>query len=192
MRLLPIGAIFLAAGLAGCQFNGGANVSSARPDIPSYPSLADTFDKSLRLAVYGTNAEERNLMCGQLKSCGYAVDVRSVGALVGQVVQPDLVVFILSCDIEGCGFVSGGYCFACHMRVLVRPAMRTPCDAEPAVPAGETFDVWSSASVKSPSYRNENGALVMEPDAEGRRNLLAKACANLMNVEGFRRALERK
>ena len=198
MRCLMLFAAALAVCLVGCQT--GGNAYFAKPEIPSYPALTDVFDTSARLVVCGTDAEARASLYGRLQSCRYPVETRGTDSLAGEIVQPDIVIFILACDFQDYGCPPGErWSYGCHLRVYVRPTMRTALGAEPKAVKGEEFEAWSIATVNPPHFKMkdgqyvvEDGALVKELDAQDRRKLIDQACANLMNVEGFRRALERK
>lgn len=187
--------------VTGCQFDAGYTKDA--PTIPSYPPLAGSFDTSARVATCGVSAIPRNRLATALQAAGYGAGGGATDGSSVTLVKPDLMADVLwvECDQH---ITQGGGRYnihhTCHMAVRVRKPMTAECGKAPCVDRGQTFEVWSMTSgAKYVGYKIENNQIVMRDgkrvldfpeDVE--RGLVDKACANLLNIEGFRRALERK
>ena len=200
-RIHALCAVLILSAVTGCQFDAG--YSKVAPTVPSYPPLAGSFDTSARVATCGVSAIPRNRLASALQAAGYGAGGGATDGSSVTLVKPDLMVDVLrsECD-QHVTQENGRYAtyHTCHMTVRVRKPMRAECGKAPFVDRGRTFDVWSkTAATRFVNYKVENGQYVMRDgkmildfpeDVE--RGLVDKACANLLNIEGFRRALERK
>ena len=198
MRTSAFSLLVCLAVLSGCR-TGMQPGSKARQTIPSYPQLSGSFDTLARVVTYGTTAIPRNGLATALKRAGYRTDGATDGSVM-QIVKPDYVVEVLKVNYDPFCQTTDGCRFACQMTVRVRKPMTAACGAAPLVDCGHVFEVWSTAPVvKNLSFKVENGQYVIKDGkmvwdipADIERTLVDKACANLLNIEGFRRALERK
>ena len=175
--------------LVGCQTGSRGGAHSRLPPVPDYPPLAATFDTSARLMAYVSGSKYRNQTANflrKLKEEGYVLCQES-----NDLDFPDLIVEILSfCVQYGEGTEAADVVGT--LKVRVRKPMRTAIGSVPMPEAGEVFKVLASGKVKGKyTLRVEDGAYKYSfPETE--KSIFADACANLLNVEGFRRALERK
>ena len=200
-RIHKLCAALILSAVTGCQFDAGYTKDA--PTIPSYPPLAGSFDTSARVATCGVSAIPRNRLATALQAAGYGAGGGATDGSSVTLVKPDLMADVLwvECDQH---ITQGGGRYnihhTCHMAVRVRKPMTAECGKAPCVDRGQTFEVWSMTSgAKYVGYKIENNQIVMRDgkrvldfpeDVE--RGLVDKACANLLNIEGFRRALERK
>lgn len=176
--------------LVGCQTGSREGGAHARlPTVPGYPPLTASFDTSARLMAYVSGSKYRNQTANflrKLRDEGYVLCQES-----NNLDFPDLIVEILSFNVQyGEGTEAADVVGTLSVRV--RKPMRTPIGGVPTPEAGEIFKVLASGKVKGKyTIRVEDGAYKYSfPETE--EAVFAEACANLLNIEGFRRALERK
>lgn len=200
-RIRKLCVALILSAVTGCQFDAG--YSKNVPAIPSYPPLTGSFDTSARVATCGVSAIPRNRLAAALQAVGYGAGGGATDGSSVTLVKPDLMVDVLwtECDQH---ITQGGGRYnihhTCHMAVRVRKPMTAECGKAPCVDHGQTFEVWAMTSgtkyvgykIVNGQYVMRDGKMILDFPEDVEQGLVDKACANLLNIEGFRRALERK